>query len=84
MILYKEHLFKEDDIFYPKYAFIDNSNKVLDTIYFNDDFTEAYSSKKRVIIKDTSKRMKRFLYKKYKKFLERDYLYYYNKFNLDK
>lgn len=80
---YKEGLFKKDEIFFPKYAFIDKSNKVPDTIYFNRDFTEAYLSKRKIVVKDTSRIMEKFLNRKYKKFLKRDYLYYYNKFNLD-
>ena len=81
--LYKNKLISKDEVFFPKYAFIKKKNEMIDTIYFNENFMLAYFSKLKIIAKDTTKTLDLFLRKRHNFFFNRNYLYYYNKFNHD-
>ncbi len=79
---------KEENIdrimnFEPQYAFVMKYDNLKDTLYFDYTFTYGYLVKNNLLLKDTTKRLKHFLMtkKEYKRFLEKDYYYYEQKFS---
>jgi hypothetical protein len=72
--------FNPAKIWTPEYAFILKYNSKKDTLYFDKDFTQGYLIHNDINLIDTTKILKKFLYKKYDFFFKRDLLYYERKY----
>ena len=77
----KQKGMKKDINFLPDYAFILKYNNIKDTLFFDYDFEYGYFVQNDTMLIDTAKVLEKFLLKKYKKFLEKDFYYYEKKYH---